>query len=73
MSVSKKVGNAVVRNTVSRRLREIFHATSPEALGSRDIVVSARPAAAKATYDELEIEFVRSIEKLSNVRHAKKA
>lgn len=64
LSVSKKVGNAVTRNTVRRRLRELFHEVREEDLGSRDIVVSARPAAASAEYGELRSEFLRSIGKL---------
>lgn len=71
MSVSKKVGNAVTRNTVRRRLREVFHATSPELLGHRDIVVSARPGAAKATQHELEREFGRALEKLNGPKPTK--
>lgn len=73
MSVSKKVGNAVVRNTVRRRIREIFHSAGAESLGERDIVVSARPIAAKATYEELETEFRRSLEKLGSAKLPEKA
>lgn len=52
--VSRRVGNAVVRNRVRRRLREIVRrllATLPDGW---DLVLSARPAAASATYVELE-------------------
>lgn len=73
MSVSKKVGNAVTRNVVRRRLREVFHATQPEVLGDRDIVVSARPAVAKATFEELETEFEHSLDKLNSSQLSTKA
>lgn len=73
MSVSKKVGNAVTRNTVRRRLREVFHAISPELIGHRDVVVSARPKAAEATHKEFEEEFGRALDKLSSIRSSKKA
>lgn len=73
MSVSKKVGNAVTRNTIRRRLKEVFRATSPELLGERDIVVSARPAAAAADYDAVRAEFGQCIEKLNNSQLAGKA
>ncbi len=64
LSVSRRVGNAVTRNAVRRRLREVFHSARPELPGDLDLVVSARPAAAEATVRELSEEFVRSLRKL---------
>lgn len=64
LSVSRRVGNAVTRNAVRRRLREVFHSARPEIPGDLDLVVSARPAAAEATLRELSEEFVRSLRKL---------
>ena len=63
LSVSRRVGNAVTRNAVRRRLREVFHSARPEIPGDLDLVVSARPAAAEATLRELSEEFVRSLRK----------
>ena len=64
LSVSRRVGNAVTRNAVRRRVREVFHSARPEIPGDLDLVVSARPAAAEATVRELSEEFVRSLRKL---------
>ena len=64
LSVSRRVGNAVTRNTVRRRLREVFHSALTEIPGDLDLVVSARPAAAEATVRELNEEFVSSLRKL---------
>lgn len=55
--VSKKVGNAVVRNKVRRRIKEGIaelikeHALPKQAL---DIVIIARPSAAKADFETLK-------------------
>ncbi len=51
-SVSRRVGSAVVRNRVKRRLREILRLT-PLPSGW-DIVFIARPRVAAARYDNIE-------------------
>ncbi|MFN3648419.1 MAG: ribonuclease P protein component [Armatimonadota bacterium] len=54
IAVSKKVGKAVVRNRVRRRLREIVRALLPEWKQGFDAVLVARSAAAEAEFAELE-------------------
>jgi len=49
--VSKRVGKAVVRNRVKRRLREIMRQAAIKP--GWDMVVYTRPAAAAAGYDDL--------------------
>lgn len=51
-SVSRKVGNAVVRNRVKRRLREIMRAMPLKA--GRDMVFIVRPATATTDYWNLK-------------------
>jgi ribonuclease P protein component len=65
LSVSRKVGNAVTRNAVRRRLREVFFAALPDLSDGLDLVVSARPAAAQGTLGELAAEFSRALGKIS--------
>jgi len=57
-SVSRKVGMAVVRNKVKRRLREILWITPVKP--GWDIVFIARPSAAATSYAELK-ETVRGL------------
>lgn len=52
-SVSKKVGNAVTRNTVRRRLSEVVRAELPDWKGGVDGILVARAAAAQAPYEQL--------------------
>jgi ribonuclease P protein component len=45
---SKRIGNAVTRNRVRRRLREVVRRLLPRIAPGRDLVFVARPAAAQA-------------------------
>ena len=54
ISVSKKVGNSVVRHRVTRLIRESYRLHEEEFDNSLDIVVVARPAAKDKSYQEIE-------------------
>lgn len=51
-AVSRKVGGAVVRNRVKRHLREFYRTHRSELVDDAHIVVVAKPAAAKRSFDE---------------------
>ncbi|MBR6381595.1 MAG: ribonuclease P protein component [Lachnospiraceae bacterium] len=51
-SVSKKVGNSVVRHHVTRLLREAFRLSEEMFNSGLDIVIIARPASAEVTFEE---------------------
>ena len=56
---SKRIGGAVVRNRVRRRLREIVRRNQHELRPGIWLVVIARPSAARASYRALEDEWLR--------------
>ena len=52
-SVSKKLGGAVVRNRIKRRLREASRTLIGELVGSADLVIVARSGAKSASVKEM--------------------
>ena len=54
ISVSKKVGNSVIRHLVKRRIREAVRTHPHGWKDGCDIVIAARPAAGSSGYRELQ-------------------
>ncbi|MBQ2445021.1 MAG: ribonuclease P protein component [Oscillospiraceae bacterium] len=63
-TVSTKLGHAVVRNRVRRRLREIYRSVESELRPGYDLVVVARSAAVEAEFALLERNFRYLCQKL---------
>ena len=61
--VSKAVGNAVVRNRTKRRLRASVATRLSGIPSGLDVVVRANPAAATASWDELDLAVARQLDK----------
>ena len=49
ITVSRTVGNSVVRNRVKRRVRELFRVIRPRLAATTDFVVIAKPGAGELT------------------------
>ena len=54
ISVSKKVGNSIVRHRVTRLIRESYRLHEAIFNSGLDIVIVARPNAASVGYEEIE-------------------
>ncbi len=63
-TVSTKLGKAVKRNRVRRRLREIYRLSEERILPGTELVVVARGRAVTATYRQLESAFLSACGKL---------
>lgn len=72
LTVSRKLGGAVQRNRLRRRLREIYRLHEGEFLPGRDIVVVARIRAADASYAELETAYL-SLARRMGLCHSEEA
>lgn len=65
-TVSKKVGNAVARNRVKRRLRAAAEAVLPNhAKPHRDFVIIGRQNAVKRSFPELKADLEKALKKLN--------
>ncbi len=64
ITVGTKVGKAVYRNLIRRRLREIYRLNEDRFPAGWDIVAVARTRAKEAPYAELEKQFLKAADKL---------
>lgn len=63
ISVSKKVGNSVVRHTLVRRMREIFRLNEDKLMENNFIIAVLRVGSDKVDYSVLNKDFLKLCEK----------
>lgn len=68
VSVSTKLGCAVVRNRVRRRIREIYRLNKAKMLPGYDLIVVARVRAVETDYQKLDRAYLRLLEQLDLLR-----
>ncbi|MEJ0097684.1 MAG: ribonuclease P protein component [Bauldia sp.] len=67
-TVTKKIGNAVVRNRIRRRLREVVRRAETGAEAATDYVLVARRAALTLQFERLVTDLTSGFEVLSRER-----
>lgn len=63
--INRKVGSAVVRNTVRRRLKALCAEALPSVRAGSDVVIRALPNAGTAPFAELRAELTRCLNRIS--------
>jgi ribonuclease P protein component len=64
VTVSKKIGKAVIRNQIRRRVRELFRKQKGQFVSGLDVVLIARPSAAQADWTRIRRSFDKIREEL---------
>ena len=71
ISVSKKVGNSIVRHHLTRLIRESYRLHEEQFLCGYDVIVIARTTAKDRTYHEIESALIH-LGKLHNIYEVEK-
>lgn len=73
ITTGTKVGKAVVRNRIRRRIRAIYRLHETELQAGYDLVIVARVRAAEAPYAQLERDFLKLAKRMELLQKEPKA
>ena len=71
ITVGTKIGKAVIRNRIRRRIKEIYRLNEEKLKSGYDIVIVARVRSREAQYRELEHDILKLCAKLGIVKDEK--
>jgi ribonuclease P protein component len=73
VTVSRKIGGAVTRNLVKRRVREAFRRHPHRLLRDHDLVVIAKPGAGDLAFDDIVRELTIALAPRSDMSRGRRA
>ena len=68
ITAGTKIGHAVVRNRIRRRIREAYRLSESSFFPGYDIIVVARHRAAEGDYHDIDRDLLRQMDKLGLVK-----
>ena len=67
VTASRKIGKAVTRNRIKRRIRQLFRTSKSPVTPCFDIVVNVRKAAARAPFTRLQDDYLKALGRIEEM------